>query len=181
MSASLACVVAASWVRRPGSALVDMSVVEQRYRAVLAVLAGGSVTEVASEVGVARQTLSGWVSRYRESGLGGLVDRSRRAHSSPSQMPAEVEVLVCELRRRHPRWRPVRLAHEAGRRGVDPPPSRIGVHRALVRHGLIEPGAGRRKRVYRRWQREAPMELWLLDIMGGVMLIDGREPSEQAR
>ncbi|SEH00363.1 Transposase InsO and inactivated derivatives [Nonomuraea solani] len=156
-------------------ALVDMSVVEQRYRAVLAVLAGGSVTEVAREVGVARQTLSGWVSRYRESGLGGLVDRSRRPHSSPSQMAAEVEVLVCELRRRHPRWGPVRLAHEAGRRGADPPPSRMGVYRALVRHGLIEPGAGRRKRVYRRWQRDAPMELWQPGIVGGVLLADGRE------
>lgn len=156
-------------------ALVDMSVVEQRYRAVLAVLAGGSVTEIAREVGVARQTLSGWVSRYRESGLGGLVDRSRRPHSSPSQMAAEVEVLVCELRRRHPRWGPVRLAHEAGLRGVDPPPSRMGVYRALVRHGLIEPGAERRKKVYRRWQREAPMELWQLDIVGGVFLADGCE------
>nr|WP_245956741.1 IS481 family transposase [Nonomuraea fuscirosea] len=154
---------------------MDMSVVEQRYRAVLAVLAGGSVTEVAREVGVARQTLSGWVSRYRESGLGGLVDRSRRPHSSPSQMSAQVEVLVCELRRRHPRWGPVRLAHEAGLRGIDPPPSRMGVYRALVRHGLIEPGAGRRKKVYRRWQREAPMELWQLDIVGGVFLADGRE------
>ncbi|TXK38192.1 hypothetical protein FR742_00190 [Nonomuraea sp. C10] len=51
-SASLACVVAASCVRRPGLALVDMSVVEQRYRAVLAVLAGGSVTEVARDVEV---------------------------------------------------------------------------------------------------------------------------------
>jgi transposase InsO family protein len=152
-----------------------MSVVEQRYRAVLAVLAGGSVTEVAREVGVARQTLSGWVSRYRESGLGGLVDRSRRPHSSPSQMSAQVEVLVCELRRQHPRWGPVRLAHEVGRRGIDPAPSRMGVYRALVRHGLIEPGAGRRKRVFRRWQREAPMELWQLDIVGGVFLADGRE------
>ncbi|GGP02521.1 hypothetical protein GCM10012278_10090 [Nonomuraea glycinis] len=156
-------------------ALVDMSVVEQRYRAVLAVLAGGSVTEVAREVGVARQTLSGWVSRYRESGLGGLVDRSRRPRSSPSQMSARVEVLVCELRRQHPRWGPVRLAHEAGLRGVDPPPSRMGVYRALVRHGLIDPGAGRRKKVYRRWQREAPMELWQMDIVGGVFLADGCE------
>nr|WP_245651395.1 IS481 family transposase [Streptosporangium amethystogenes] len=154
---------------------MDMSVVEQRYRAVLAVLAGGSVTEVAREVGVARQTLSGWVSRYRESGLGGLVDRSRRPRSSPTQMGAEVEVLVCELRRQHPRWGPVRLAHEVSRRGVGPAPSRMGVYRALVRHGLIEPGAGRRKRVFRRWQREASMELWQMDIIGGVFLADGRE------
>ncbi len=156
-------------------ALVDMSVVEQRYRAVLAVLAGATVTEVAREVGVARQTLSGWVSRYRASGLGGLVDRSRRPLSSPSQMPAAVEVLVCELRRQHPRWGPVRLVHEVERRGAVPVPSRMGVYRALVRHGLIQPGTGRRKQVFRRWQRDAPMELWQMDIVGGVFLADGRE------
>jgi transposase InsO family protein len=104
-----------------------------------------------------------------------LVDRSRRPGSSPSQMPASVEVLVCELRRQHPRWGPVRLAHEAERRGVVPAPSRMGVYRALVRHGLIQPGAGRRKQVFRRWQRDAAMELWQMDIVGGVFLADGRE------
>ena len=37
-------------------ALVDMSVVEQRYRAVLAVQAGEPVIEVAARLGVSRQT-----------------------------------------------------------------------------------------------------------------------------
>jgi hypothetical protein len=37
----------------PGSVLVELSVVEQRYRAVLAVLAGESVTAVAPHLGVA--------------------------------------------------------------------------------------------------------------------------------
>ncbi|MFI6182809.1 hypothetical protein ACIA8R_45290 [Nonomuraea sp. NPDC051191] len=86
-------------------------------------------------------------------------------------MRAEVEVLVCELRRQHARWGPVRLAREAGRRGVDPPPSRMGVYRALVHHGLVEPGA----RVFRRWRREAPMELWQTDVVSGVLPADGRE------
>ena len=44
----------------PGSVLVELSVVEQRYRAVLAVLAGESVIDVAAQVGVSRQTLHTW-------------------------------------------------------------------------------------------------------------------------
>ncbi|SNT53443.1 hypothetical protein SAMN05216276_105642 [Streptosporangium subroseum] len=48
-------------------ALVDLSVVEQRYHAVLAVLAGARVSEVAAEIGV---------SRYRASGLTGWQVRS---------------------------------------------------------------------------------------------------------
>ena len=157
-------------------ALVDLSVVEQRYRAVLAVLAGARVSEVAAGVGVSRQTLHTWLNRYRASGLAGLADRSRRPVSSPSQMSARVEALVCELRREHPRWGPVRLAYEAEKRGVRPAPSRMGVYRALVRHGLIQPKSRRKRREeYVRWEREAPMQLWQMDIVGGVFLADGRE------
>ena len=82
-------------------ALVALSVVEQRYRAVTAVLNGARVTEVAAEVGVSRQSVHSWVARYRE---GGLADRSQRPRSSPNQASPEVEARVCELRRAHPKW-----------------------------------------------------------------------------
>ncbi|MFJ6200011.1 integrase core domain-containing protein [Micromonospora sp. NPDC092111] len=50
------------------------------------------------------------------------------------------------------------------------------VYRILVRHGLIEPVARRRGRKdYRRWERARPMELWQMDIVGGVFLADGSE------
>ncbi|MFD4529840.1 IS481 family transposase [Streptomyces sp. NPDC058470] len=151
-----------------------MSVVEQRYRAVLAVLAGATVTEIAAQLGVSRQTVSGWKSRYEASGLSGLADRSRRPASCPHQASAEVEAAVCELRREHPRWGPRRIAHVLERAGaVDPVPSRMTVYRILVRHGLVVPGVRRRKRSdYKRWQRDAPMQLWQMDIVGGVMLVD---------
>ncbi|MEU1577632.1 IS481 family transposase [Streptomyces collinus] len=155
-------------------ALVELSVVEQRYRAVLAVLAGATVTEVAAQLGVSRQTVSGWKSRYEAAGLAGLVDRSRRPASCPHQASAEVEAAVCELRRKHPRWGPRRIAHVLERSGtVKPVPSRMTVYRILVRHGLVEPGVRRRKRSdYKRWQRDRAMQLWQMDIVGGVMLVD---------
>jgi transposase InsO family protein len=158
-------------------ALVDMTVVEQRYRAVLAVQAGRPVTEVAAKVGVSRQTLHVWLARYRDGGLGGLVDRSHRPASCPHQADAAVETAVCELRRHHPRWGPRRIRHELGVNGSPGPvPSRMTVHRILLRHGLIDPTARKRRRQdYRRWQRDAPMQLWQLDIVGGLMLADGAE------
>jgi transposase InsO family protein len=155
-------------------ALVELSVVEQRYRAVLAVLAGGTVTEVAASLGVSRQTVSGWKSRYEASGLAGLADRSRRPASCPHQASAEVEAAVCELRRKHSKRGPRRIAFVLERSGtVSPVPSRMMVYRILVRHGLVEPGVRRRKRSdYKRWQRDRPMQLWQMDIVGGVMLVD---------
>ena len=160
----------------PGSVLVELSVVEQRYRAVLAVVAGESVTSVAARVGVSRQTLHKWLSRYREDGLGGLMDRPRRPQSCPWQSSVEIEAAVCEMRREHPRWGPRRLAHELGRVGMEPVPSRMTVYRILVRHGLVEVRKqGRRREDYKRWERDAPMALWQLDIVGGVFLVDATE------
>ena len=83
---------------------------EQRYQAVLAVIADGlSVQQAAEKAGVSRQTLHSWLARYEVEGLDGLVDRSHRPVSCPHQMPAEAEVVVLELRRRHRYWGQPRL------------------------------------------------------------------------
>src|SRR5262245_23171803 len=94
----------ASHAREPGMALLDMSKVEQRYRAVLAVLAGDRVGEVATKFDVSRQSVRIWTARYRRDGLAGLADRSHRPQSCPHQAEPVVEAAVCELRRAHPRW-----------------------------------------------------------------------------
>ena len=60
----------------------ELSVVEQRYQAVLAVIADGrTVKEVAAQWGVSRQSLHSWLSRYEAGGLDGLADRSHRPGS----------------------------------------------------------------------------------------------------
>jgi transposase InsO family protein len=157
-------------------ALVELSVVEQRYRAVLEVASGVPVTEVAERFGVSRQSVHAWVRRYQQGGLGGLSDRSRRPKSSPGQVSGEIEAVVCEMRREHPRWGPVRITHELKKAKVSPVPSRMSVYRVLVRHGLIEPGPRKRPRdSYVRWERDEPMALWQLDIVGGAFLADGTE------
>jgi transposase InsO family protein len=46
----------------------------------------------------------------------------------------------------------------------------------LIRHGLVTPLARRRKRSdYKRWERSRSMELWQMDIVGGVRVVDGSE------
>jgi transposase InsO family protein len=157
--------------------LVELGVVEQRYRAVLEVLEGASVTEVARRYGVARQTVHDWLRRYaNDGGLSGLADRSSKPESCPHQMPARVEATVVAMRRQHPAWGPSRIVWQLERDGVQPLPSRSAVYRALVRHDLVEGKKRRRKREdYRRWERGRSMELWQMDVMGRAFLSDGRE------
>jgi transposase-like protein len=73
----------------------EMSVAEQRYRSVLAVISDGrTVTEVAAAVGVSRQSLHAWLARYEADGLESLGDRSHRPHAHPWQMPPQIEAAV---------------------------------------------------------------------------------------
>jgi transposase InsO family protein len=155
--------------------LWELSVTEQRYRAVLEVLAGVPVTEVADRYGVSRQSVHAWLGRYRGEGPPGLVDRSHKVHAHPWQIPAELESAVCELRRAHRKWGPTRLVFEMGRRGLGTV-TRSTVYRVLVRNQLIEPRSRRRRRQdYTRWERPVPMQLWQLDVTASAFLAGGRE------
>jgi len=156
--------------------LVELGVVEQRYQAVLDVLGGASVTGVARRYGVARQTVHVWLRRYADQGLAGLVDRSSKPESCPHQTSAQIEAGIVEMRRAHPGWGPRTIGYHLEREGVEPAPSRSSIYRALVRHKLIDPQQRRKRRSdYKRWERARAMELWQMDITGGVRLVDGSE------
>ena len=168
--------------------LMELSVQEQKYRAVLAVLSDGrSVSEVAEQWGVSRQSVHAWLRRYEDSGLAGLAARSRRPVSCPHQMSGQVEARILEMRRAHPGWGPRRILYELQRAGgPDGPgevvPSRSAIYRALVRAGLIEPAARRRRSEHwKRWERGDPMELWQMDTVGGCVLADGRRAKALTR
>ena len=80
--------------------LLELTVAEQRFNAVMEVLRDGlTVIEVAERYGVSRQAVHSWLRRYRTGGLDALADRSHRPHKCPHQMPAELEARLCELRR----------------------------------------------------------------------------------
>jgi transposase InsO family protein len=157
--------------------LVELGLVEQRYRAVLEVLNdGATVTDVARRYEVTRQTLHEWLRKYAQHGLAGLVDRSSRPASCPHQMPPEVEARIVAMRREHPGWGPRTILFWLEHEGVVPLPGRTSIERCLIRHGLVNPQARKRKRSdYKRWERARTMELWQMDVVGGVRIVDEGE------
>ena len=156
--------------------LTEISKMEQRYDAVIAVMRDGfTVTEISKKLGISRQSVYRWMARYEEGGLEALAEGSHRPKNIPNQIPAEIETRIVEMRRLHPLWGPVRIQHELRRAGHEPP-SHMAVYRALVRHHLIEPGTPRKKLVtYKRWERGRAMELWQMDVVGGLLFADGNE------
>ena len=83
---------------------------------------------------------------------------------------------ITELRRPHPFWGPRTIGYQLEKEGIAPIPSRSAIYRTLIRHRLLDPKQRRKRRSdYKRWERGRAMELWQMDVMGGVRLTDGTE------
>lgn len=125
--------------------LREISKVEQRYDAVMAVVQGGfTVTEAAQKFGVSRESVYRWMKRYEEGGLEALAEGSHRPKHSPLQTPAEIETRVVEMRRQHPLWGPLRIQHQLQRQGVDTLPSHMAIYRAWCVTGSSSPASSER-------------------------------------
>jgi transposase-like protein len=86
--------------------LVELGVVEQRYRAVLEVLEEGlPVTEVARRYGVARQTVHEWLSRYARGAEYARHYNEHRPHQglrqkAPLQQPGRTVGITARIERK---------------------------------------------------------------------------------
>ncbi len=139
-----------------------------RYVVKAVVLEGLSVREVAAAHGVSRGWVYECLARYRAEGDQGLHPRSRRPHSSPSRLAAEVQGKIVALRKDLARQGldagPHTIAwHLAGR--CDLVPSAATIWRVLRRRGLITAQPQKRPRSScTRFCAELPDERWQMDI-----------------
>ena len=88
------------------------------------------------EFDISRQAGYKWLSRYREHGVAGVVERSRRPRTSPGRTTDELEQRVVEQRRKRPDWGARKLQVMLAREGVE-------ASFEQVRIGLIEYDNGR--------------------------------------
>jgi transposase InsO family protein len=141
-----------------------MDVRDQRVRFVVeASLGRKPMSALCTEFGISRPTGYLWLSRYREQGVTGIAERSRRPHRSPDRTAEELEANVIQLRRRYPDWGARKLGVLLSRQGIGLPDTTI--HRILLRNGLIQE-ADRHRPAIKRFQRERPNELWQMDFKG---------------
>jgi transposase len=141
-----------------------MDVREQRVQFVVAAIRREkSLTALCEEFGVSRPTGRLWLQRYRQQGIAGIAERSRRPAHSPRLTAPELEEQVVEMRRRYPDWGARKLAVLLEREGVLL--TRSTIHRILLRHDLIR-GCDRHELAPQRFERASPNELWQMDFKG---------------
>lgn len=142
------------------------SVVEERLRfAILASRGDRSLKDLSAEFGISRETGRLWLNRYRAEGSRGMKDRSRRPLNSPRRTASAKEQAVIELRQKYPDWGAAKLT--AILRSQQPCVELTArtVHRILHRHNLIAP-EDRHRPALKRFERNAPNELWQMDFKG---------------
>jgi len=144
----------------------SVNIREQRVRFVVAASRRERpFQELCKEFGISRPTGYLWQERYRERGLDGIAERSRRPEHSPRRTSNELEHQVIAVRQRYPDWGARKLQVLLQRQGVTLPAGTI--HRILLRHGLVA-DEDRRQLATKRFQREYPNELWQMDFKSPI-------------
>ncbi|PYO78944.1 MAG: IS481 family transposase [Gemmatimonadetes bacterium] len=150
---------------------------DERLRFVARLLDGEKMAALCREFDVSRKTGYKIFQRYKDCGLEGLTDRSRRPYRPANQLPFQIEKLIVQLKRERPSWGAPKIREKLRRLHSNVPiPAISTVHAVLDRHGLVSRD---RKRRYRAQgttlsKPRLPNDLWCADYKGEFMLADRR-------
>jgi transposase InsO family protein len=148
---------------------------EKRLEFVRLAEAGGiKLSELCRRFGISRQAGHKFLRRYREEGIAGLRDRSRRPHDSPRRTSEVMEQEILALRREHP-WGGRKIARRLHDLGHEHVPAASTITAVLRRHDALlrADGTAQPPPARRRFERATPNDLWQMDFKGDVNLERG--------
>jgi len=155
----------------------ECSKVDERLRFVARLLEGEKMAVLCREFDISRKTGHKIFNRYKDCGLEGLTDRSRRPYRQANRLPFQVENLILQLKKEHPTWGAPKIREKIKRRHNQITlPAISTVHAVLDRHGLVTRG---RHRLYKAQGTTLSTptqanDLWCADYKGEFMLADKR-------
>jgi hypothetical protein len=99
------------------------------------------------EFGISRKTGYKIYDRYKDCGVQGLTDRSRRPYRQANQLPAAIEAWIVRLKKEYPTWGAPKIRERLRDRCPDVRcPAISTAHAVLDRHGLVTRRRRRRHR-----------------------------------
>ena len=146
---------------------------DERLRFVGRLLDGESMTAVCREFGISRKTGYKIFNRYKDCGLEGLQDQSRRPYRQANRLPFQVERTILQIKREKPSWGAPKIRERLLRQyPAIKAPAKSTVHAVLERHGMVTPRKARRYRAQGTDLSEgkSPNELWCADYKGEFQL-----------
>ena len=156
----------------------ECHVMDERVRFVARLLEGEKMAVLCQEFGISRKTGYKIYDRYKDTGVRGLSDRSRRPYRHANQLPMAVEKTIIRLKKEYPSWGAPKLRERLKQKWPDIAcPAISTVHAVLDRNGLV---TRRRRRVRTSRagttlsQPQAPNALWCADYKGEFLLANRR-------
>jgi putative transposase len=149
---------------------------DERLRFVARLLDGEKMAVLCREFDISRKTGYKIFNRYKDCGLEGLTDRSRRPYRQANKL--QIEKLIVQVRQEHTSWGAPKIREKLRRRHSEISlPAVSTIHAVLVRHGLVPP-SGRRRRHKAQGtalsKPHRPNDLWCADYKGEFMLANRR-------
>ena len=132
----------------------------------LALPEGVNRRELFRRFGISPRTGYKWIDRFKQQGVAGLHEQSRRPQSTPAQTPEPTEARVIALRRTHPAWGGRKIARRLAELGAANVPAPSTITDILRRHGLIDSAASEAATPWHRFEHEHPNSLWQIDFKG---------------
>ena len=77
---------------------------DERLKFIARLLEGEQMASLCREFGISRVTGYKIYDRYKECGLDGLYDRSRRPYRQANRLPVQIDRCILGLKREHPSW-----------------------------------------------------------------------------
>ena len=149
---------------------------DERLRFVARLLDGEKMAALCREFDISRKTGYKIFQRYKDCGIEGLTDRSRRPYRQANRLPFQIEKLIVQLKRERPSWGAPKIREKLGALHRDIQPRHQ--HRA---RGALPPWPGQPRPPttlqgagHPPVQAVAPNDLWCADYKGEFMLADRR-------
>jgi putative transposase len=155
----------------------ECHVEDERLRFIGRLLDGEKMASLCAEFGISRKTGYKIYDRYKDCGIDGLTDRSRRPYRHANQLPLQIEKWIISLKKEYPDWGAPKIRERLRHRyPALQCPATSTVHAVLDRHGFVTRRRRRRhKATGTPLSRPAqPNDLWCADYKGEFMLADRR-------
>jgi putative transposase len=149
----------------------EVNMMDQRTEFALRALdKSQSFRRLCREYGISSKTGYKWRERFRQRGLEGLRDLSRRPTRSPRELGERIVCEIVRLKEAHRAWGPKKIRAIYQRAHGAPVPSESSFKRVLDRAGLVEPRRVRPRheagRLFSGRRAQQPNEIWTADFKG---------------
>ncbi len=140
----------------------------------LAIQDAVNIAQLCSNYEISRTTAYKWINRYKQEGLDGLEEKSKKPINSPYKTPENIINLILETRNKFPAWGGRKIRAYLEKQGHKNLPVPSTITKIFKQNNLIDKEKSDKRKHFIRFEHENPNDLWQMDFKGNFPLKYGR-------